>query len=100
MSTLFTFSGSWHDSSWMFEQLGFASSGDSILLLQDAVLGLQSPTTLASFVAKCEANQIALYALQEDCQLRGVDNKYQSIELVSYIVFVRLIEQHSKQVAW
>ena len=100
MTTLFTISRSWHDSSWLYEQLGFASSGDSLLLLQDAVLALQSPTTLASFVAKSEANGISLFAMNDDCVLRGIENQYDSIKLVTYGGFVGLVEQHSKQVAW
>ena len=99
-TTLHTFSKSWHDSTWLFEQLGFTSSGDAILLLQDAVLALHSPVTLASFVAKCEANGITIYALLEDCQLRGIENKYDSIQLMAYGDFVNLDAEHSKQVAW
>jgi len=99
-TTLFTLSKSWLESSWLFEQLGFAAAGDSILLLQDAVLALQSPISLASFVAKCDANSISVYALAEDCQLRGVENQYDSIKLASYNDFVNLVGQHSKQVAW
>ena len=100
MSTLHTISKSWHDAQWLYEQLAFASKGDSILLLQDGVLASHSPITLASFVAKCGASQVAVYLLEDDCELRGIQNKYERLELVDYVGFVRLIARHDKQVAW
>jgi sulfur relay protein TusB/DsrH len=99
-STLFTLSESWHDSIWLFEQLAFASEGDAILLLQDSVLGLQSATTLASFTAKCESKNVALYALKDDVDLRGITNYYSNITLISYQEFVGLVVNYEKQVAW
>ena len=48
MSTLFTVNKSWHNSVWLFEQLLFSSRGDVIVLIEDAVLALQSPITLGS----------------------------------------------------
>lgn len=100
MSALFTFRASWHDSVWMFEQLGFASAGDAILLMEDSVLALQSPVTLASFLAKCGAQKIQVFALAEDVQLRGVESQYDGIEQISYEGFVDLVTQYDKQVAW
>ena len=100
MSTLFALNRSWHDTVWIFEQLAFASQGDSILLLEDAVLALHSPITLGSFVAKCGAMNISVYALKDDCLLRGIDNKYPSIALVGYGGYVDLVVAHEKQVAW
>lgn len=84
----------------LFEQLAFASSGDDIVLMEDAVLALQSPITLASFLAKCSALNIRVYAQLEDCQLRGIDSQYESIELISYAYLVDLVVKHNKQVAW
>ena len=100
MSTLFTLSKAWHDSIWLFEQLAFADKGDAIVLLQDAVLATHSNISLASFVAKCEALDINVFALQEDCQMRGVKNKYPQLELLSYASFVDLVCLYDKQVAW
>lgn len=97
---MFTLSKSWHEASWLYEQLGFASPGDSILLIQNGVLALQSKITLASFVAKCTAMQIKLFALKNDCTLRGIHNQYASIALIDYSGFVSLICEHDKQVAW
>lgn len=78
----------------------FASNGDAILLLQDAVLAIHSPTTLASFLAKCQARDIQVYVLSDDLRLRGLDNKYTQINAVDYAGFVGLVIEYQKQVAW
>ena len=100
MSTLFTVSASWFAKPALYEQLGFAQKGDSMLLLQDAVLGLQSPIALASFLAKCAREEILVYGLADDVAIRGVDNQYDSVELLDYSGFVDLVIRHDKQVAW
>ena len=100
LSTLFTISNAWHDSVWLYEQLAFASDGDAILLMQDGVLGLHSEISLASFLAKCQARDILVIALKDDCVMRGVENKYSELELVDYHGFVDLVCQYDKQVAW
>jgi len=93
-------SRSWHEQVALFESLCFAHTGDSILLIEDAVLALQSPISLASFLAKCQANDIQVAALLNDCQLRGIENKYPEIELIDYSGYVDLVAAHDKQVAW
>lgn len=100
MTTLFTINQSWYNSTWLYEQLCLAQSGDAILLIEDAVLALQSPITLASFVAKCEAEEIAVYALQDDCTLRGVSNQHSAVQQIDYVAWVELVAQHQKMVAW
>ena len=100
MKTLFVLNRSWHESVWLFEQMAFASENDSILLIEDAVLSLQGPITLASFLAKCSAMDINVFALQDDCRLRGIDNKYSSITIVDYPGYVDLLVNSDKQVAW
>jgi len=100
LSTLFTLSKAWHDSVWLFEQLAFASEGDAILLLEDAVLSIHCNTSLASFIAKCEAQSIRVYFLKNDAQMRGVENQYVQLKALGYDEFVELVCQHQKQVAW
>ena len=100
MKTLFTISRSWHDSVWLYEYLAFASSGDAILLIEDAVLGCHSEVALASFVAKCSALEIELFALDEDIRLRGIEVKYSGIKRVDYPGFAKLVTLFDKQVAW
>lgn len=84
----------------MFEQLCFATSGDAILLIEDAVLAAHSPITLASFLAKCESRGVTVYVLQEDMQVRGVHNQYKQLKPVPYTGFVELTEKHERHVAW
>ena len=100
MSTLFTINQSWISKPALYEQLAYASSGDAIVLLEDAVLSLQSSLSLASFLAKCQAKNIAVYAVKEDVEMRGLGNKYETIELIQYTDLVELVEQFDKQVAW
>lgn len=100
MSTLFTISKSWHNSYWLFERLAFASPGDTVLLIEDGVVATHSAISLASFVSKCESNDISVNLLQDDLLLRGLQNKYSSIIEVDYAGFVELIVAHDKQVAW
>lgn len=99
-SCLHTIASSWHESAWLFEQLAFAREGDTILLIQDAVLATHSPLSLGSFVAKCQAKGVAVAVLADDLRLRGVSNGYSYIEIVDYSGFVALVEKHDKQVAW
>ena len=91
---------SWHNNAWLFEQLLFACRGDAIVLLEDAVLALQSPVALGSFLGKCKALDIQVYAQSEDCQQRGIQNQYADIKLISYEDLVGLVVINDKQVAW
>lgn len=93
-------SRSWHDNVWLFEQLAFASEGDALLLIEDAVLAAQSPLTLASFLAKCESRGVAAFVLQDDMQLRGISNQYTNLQPIDYAGFVDLTENYERQVAW
>lgn len=100
MSTLFSINKSWHNNAWLFEQLLFATEGDAIVLLEDSVLALQSPVSLGSFLAKCASMKIKVCAQNEDCQLRGIQNQYNGINLITYAGLVELVVKHDKQVAW
>lgn len=84
----------------MYERLAFASTGDTILLIEDGVLALNSRLALGSFIAKCSANKVRLSALAEDCQIRGVVNQYPEVELIDYLTFVDLVTTHNRQVSW
>ncbi len=91
---------SWHNSVAVYEQLAFASPGDTILLTQDAVLALQSQITLASFLAKCESLGVMVAALSEDCHLRGIKPHSALVTMIDYAGFVELVCKHDKQVSW
>jgi tRNA 2-thiouridine synthesizing protein B len=98
--TLFTVNSSWHDNVAVYEQLAFASPGDTILLTQDAVLALHSQITLTSFLAKCESLGVTVTALAEDCKLRGIKPHSPVVTMVDYAGFVDLVCKHDKQVSW
>ena len=100
MATLFTLKDSWYQSPWLHERLAYATNGDAILLIEDAVLALNSNVSLASFLAKCSAQNISVYALQPDVQARGIENQYAEVAEVSHQGFVELVVQYQKQVAW
>ncbi|GHA07177.1 hypothetical protein GCM10008090_16190 [Arenicella chitinivorans] len=100
MSSLHTISKSWHQVSWLYELLAFASEGDAVLLLGDAVQCVDSPITLASFVAKCKVQGIAVYVLQSDMQVRGVGEPISGINRIDDTGFVDLVVEHQQQVAW
>ena len=68
--------------------------------MQDGVLALQSNISLASFLAKCESNEVRVVALANDCRLQGIENQYPAVELIDYPGFVALVCEHTKQVAW
>ncbi len=68
--------------------------------MQDGVLALNSELALASFAAKCEALNIGVFALLEDCKLRGVENKQTQVSLLDYRGFVALVASHTRQIAW
>jgi len=63
-------------------------------------MAIHSPLSLGSFLAKCHSNDVAVYCLQDDVSLRGVDNKYSQIKLIEYAGFVELVAQYNKQVSW
>ncbi len=70
------------------------------MLLQDGVLALRSPITLGSFLAKCSAHNIDVFALADDLNLRGITSQYEEVGLLSIAGFVDLVVRHDKQVAW
>ena len=100
MSSLICINQSWHREPWLFERLGRASQGDTIVLMEEAVLALQSPLTLGSFLAKCESRSVGVKAMRDDVQTHGIVSAYDSIELIDYARLVELVVQHDKQIAW
>jgi sulfur relay protein TusB/DsrH len=100
MSSLFTIKSAWQTQPKLYETLAFAKSGDAILLIEDAVYSLQSKLSLASFLAKCGAADIDVFALEEDIQLRGVKSVYGEVAQIGYSGFVELVAKHERQIAW
>ena len=100
MKNLIVIKDSLRNSVWLYEALGYASEGDSILLVEDAVGALNNKLSLASFMAKCEAQTSTVYALIEDIQIRGIDVGYDSVTLIRADQLPDLVPMHQKQVAW
>ena len=78
----------------------FASDGDAVILLEDAVLAIGSVVTLRSFLAKCQSQGVQVFALENDAVLRGIENRFDDVCMTDYAGFVELAVQHDKQVAW
>lgn len=100
MNKLITINESLHNAVWLYEALAYAVPGDSIVMIEDAVTNLQSRLLLASFLAKCAAQKVRVYALQEDMALRGTDLNVDGVELVSIRQLPTLVAQHRSHVAW
>lgn len=100
MSQVATIRESWFRSPWLYERLLFTDTGDAIVLLEDAVLALHTPLPLSSFLAKCEARGVCVFAMAEDCRMRGIENQQPAVQLIEDAEFVDLIVEHDKQVAW
>lgn len=97
---LISLSNSLHDAVWLYERLAYASSGDGILLLSDAVSDLHSPISLASFIAKAKATGVDIYALKEDLEIRGVNCNQKYVDIIDYAGFVQLVIHYDSHVAW
>ena len=100
MSSLHTINKSIYDAPRFYQRLFDVSAGDAILLIDAAVVALASPLSLSSFVAKCEVNDISVYALASDVKEQQVVSQQPQVKVIDVDAFVELVEQHDKQVAW
>lgn len=99
-TSLITLSRSIHEVTWLYEALGFASAGDAICLIGDAVAALRSPTMLASFIAKCKRYDVRVTALEVDVVARGIAEVAKGVELIDAGELGALTEQHRRTIAW
>lgn len=97
---LITLTESWHRSPWLYERLAYASPGDAILLMQDAVFALQSPILLSSFIAKCTAQEVSIYCLNVDCEMRGIEASQHPVQRINDQEWLELVLRYDKQVAF
>ncbi len=100
MHKLIAIKESAHNAIWLYEALGYATRGDSIVLREEAVTGLHSKVLLASFLAKCAAQGISVYAVHEDLLRRGIQAQLQSVTLLKTDELPQLIQAHAKYIAW
>lgn len=81
--------------------LKLSLAGSSILLLEDAVYGAVSGTTVSDLVSGALADK-KVYVLGPDFKARGLDEGrvINGVELVDYAGFVDLAEANDKVQAW
>lgn len=77
------------------------NSGQSMLLIEDAVYGL-SPHTTARNTLEYLPSTVHIYALDTDLQARGLalDDLPSRVTIINYSMMVDLCLEHSKAVSW
>jgi tRNA 2-thiouridine synthesizing protein B len=101
MSTLHTINKS------PFERTAFASAlnhlkpGDSVLMIEDAVVGARKASAFADRLAKA-AESCSVYVLGPDLAARGMGETdvIEGVRLVDYGGFVDLVAAHDRTQAW
>ena len=101
MSTLHTVNKSPYERNALKSCLDHASSGDSILLIEDGVLGARKGGSFAQSLTEMKSS-CAVYALGPDLAARGVtkDDLAEGVELVDYAGFVDLAAAATRVCAW
>jgi tRNA 2-thiouridine synthesizing protein B len=101
MSDLYTVNKSPMDRNSLDSCLKFATSGASILLIEDGVYGALKGTTAEAKVSSAMGDK-KVYALGPDLKARGlnVERVIDGIEIVDYAGFVDLVEANDKVQAW
>ncbi|MFZ1345192.1 sulfurtransferase complex subunit TusB [Thiothrix eikelboomii] len=83
--------------------LAHALAGDAVLLIEDAVIGAVSGTSLASELQAAMSEQaVSIYALGPDLSARGVSEQrmLDGIQVVDYAGFVDLTVANEKTQSW
>ncbi len=75
-----------------------ARKGDSILLIEDAVLGVMAGGKAASLVQAAQ-KQNTVYALDADLKARAVDRRVDGVKVIDYAGFVELVEK-DRPMSW
>lgn len=101
MSTLHTVNKSPFERSSLQSCLGHALEGDSVLLMEDAVVAAMAGTAMAPKLADA-ANSVKLFVLGPDLKARGLDaaGVVAGIGVVDYDGFVDLAAENSTVQAW
>lgn len=81
--------------------LGHALAGDSVLLIEDAVVGAIAGSTAAGELSTALADK-SVYVLKEDLAARGMQESrvVEGIQLVDYGGFVDLTVNNEKTQSW
>jgi tRNA 2-thiouridine synthesizing protein B len=89
-----------HDST-MSSCLAICSHSDSVILIEDGVLGAIHSSPLASSIEKLVSSGTRFYALHNDVLARGIAEKLlPNITLVNYQDFVRLSVECKQIQSW
>lgn len=90
-----------HNESRFASCLRAISSGQSLILMEDAVYGLL-PGTTARNTLEYLPGTIGLYALDVDLSARGValDDLPSQVRIINYPMMVELCLEHAKAVSW
>ncbi|WP_020397042.1 sulfurtransferase complex subunit TusB [Thiolinea disciformis] len=83
--------------------LGHALAGDSVLLIEDAVIGAVSGSSVVAELQQAiNGNSISIYALGPDLTARGVklERVLEGIQVVDYAGFVDLTVANEKTQSW
>lgn len=101
MATLHTVNKSPFERASLQSCLGHAQPGDSLLLIEDAVVAAQDGTAFAPRLADAAAH-IKIYVLGPDLKARGLDPARVSgaIAVVDYDGFVELAAENQSVHAW
>ncbi len=76
--------------------LRIASAKDSIVLIENGVLG-----ALSSSPCSQQLHAVKVYALMEDCQARGIDTQLiPEVVCIDYAEFVALCTRHQHVQSW
>jgi len=75
-----------------------AQKGDPILLIEDAVLGVNKSGNIAAKLTAAMADH-KVYALSADVKARGIDNVLDGVIITDYAGFVDLVVEH-RPMSW
>ncbi|WP_298608751.1 sulfurtransferase complex subunit TusB [uncultured Thiothrix sp.] len=83
--------------------LAHALAGDSVLLIEDAVIGAVSGSSIVTELQQAiNGNAVKIYALSPDLAARGVkaERVLEGIQVVDYAGFVDLTVANEKTQSW
>lgn len=81
------------------ECISYAAAKDSILLYEDAVLGVQKGSKVEALIQEA-MKSCTVCALEEDLNARGITNIIDGIQKVNYGGFVDLVEKENTVSPW
>jgi tRNA 2-thiouridine synthesizing protein B len=77
------------------------STGDSVLMIEDAVIGARKGSTVAALLEEAMRSS-TVYALSADLSARGItpEQIVPGTKIVDYGGFVDLVTEHDRTVSW